>query len=444
MSFNSAGLSLDQAPPQNIPFRFFLTAPIFGMAGFILMLWLGPSVFISRYHPGLIAITHMLTLGVITMTMVGALFQLMPVLAGSIIYQQKFLAPVIHIGLCLGTIGLAFGFFLFQETWLKWVSLVFLWGSLGTFIFISLIALFKAKSQHSTVRYMRLSLVSLAVTIVLGTFLELGHLNFMELYRPALTDLHLTWGFMGWIFLLILGVSLQVIPMFQVTPRYPDWLTKRYAPVFFLSLCALLLAVFNSLAFGREEFFASLYSALTGFLLLLIFLFMVATLWLQKKRKRGKRDILYWYGRLAFLVWFLGICTYFIDQNNSLWVHNDRRMIVVGIFMFWGVMAYINGMIYKIVPFLIWFNLQAKQMDAMMKGLETPKVPLMHEIIRQKYMWWQLSLFFSGCVLLVGAQFFTEAFYLGVLLLLLSYILLTQHIFGAERKSAYHTENILA
>jgi len=29
----SSGLSLDQAPPEDIPFRFFLTAPVFGLLG---------------------------------------------------------------------------------------------------------------------------------------------------------------------------------------------------------------------------------------------------------------------------------------------------------------------------------------------------------------------------------------------------------------------------
>ena len=38
------GLALEQAPPVNAPFRFFLTAPLFGLAAVGLLLWSGPEL----------------------------------------------------------------------------------------------------------------------------------------------------------------------------------------------------------------------------------------------------------------------------------------------------------------------------------------------------------------------------------------------------------------
>jgi hypothetical protein len=50
---------LDQAPPIWVPFRFFLSAPIFlGLVAAVL-LWRGPEVLQSRLSP---AVTHLFTL----------------------------------------------------------------------------------------------------------------------------------------------------------------------------------------------------------------------------------------------------------------------------------------------------------------------------------------------------------------------------------------------
>ena len=76
------GLTLESLPPINIPLRFFLTAPWFGMLAALLLLFSGPGLWSSSWNPALIGLTHLVTLGFVTMTMLGALFQLLPVLSG--------------------------------------------------------------------------------------------------------------------------------------------------------------------------------------------------------------------------------------------------------------------------------------------------------------------------------------------------------------------------
>lgn len=46
-----ASLSLDQAPPISVPFRFFLTAPLFIFCAGLLLLIYGPDALISRWSP---------------------------------------------------------------------------------------------------------------------------------------------------------------------------------------------------------------------------------------------------------------------------------------------------------------------------------------------------------------------------------------------------------
>ena len=74
---NTAGLSLEQAPPFSVPLRFFLTAPWFLVLAAALILWEGPGIFASRWLPATLALTHLLVLGFMAQVMLGALLQIL-------------------------------------------------------------------------------------------------------------------------------------------------------------------------------------------------------------------------------------------------------------------------------------------------------------------------------------------------------------------------------
>jgi len=77
------GLSLEQAPPLSIPTFFFLLAPLFlGLAGVLLALQ-GSEILTSGWNLQTLGLTHLLTLGFLGMIMMGALFQMTPVVAGA-------------------------------------------------------------------------------------------------------------------------------------------------------------------------------------------------------------------------------------------------------------------------------------------------------------------------------------------------------------------------
>ena len=76
-----AGVSLDQAPPEDIPFRFFLTAPIFGVMAGLLIAFNGESLFSSSWDLEIVALTHVITLGWLASIMIGAFYQPRAVIA---------------------------------------------------------------------------------------------------------------------------------------------------------------------------------------------------------------------------------------------------------------------------------------------------------------------------------------------------------------------------
>ena len=65
-------LSFEQAPPISVPFRFFLTAPLFGMAAGLLLLWQGPAALASRWTSVALALTHLIAVGFMLQAMCGA------------------------------------------------------------------------------------------------------------------------------------------------------------------------------------------------------------------------------------------------------------------------------------------------------------------------------------------------------------------------------------
>lgn len=87
-----------------------MTAPLFGLLASLLLLYDGPHLLMNRWYPSTLALTHLITLGFITMVMFGAMLQLLPVLAGSPVPRPIFVSSTLHILLTLGTLSLASGF----------------------------------------------------------------------------------------------------------------------------------------------------------------------------------------------------------------------------------------------------------------------------------------------------------------------------------------------
>ena len=103
-------VSFEQAPPLGAPLRFFLTAPIFSALAAVLMLVQGPSLWASRWVPGVLAVTHLMTVGFMLQVMLGALQQLLPIVVGAPIERPLAVARVVHACITAGLLLLVGGF----------------------------------------------------------------------------------------------------------------------------------------------------------------------------------------------------------------------------------------------------------------------------------------------------------------------------------------------
>lgn len=357
MSYTS--LSLSQTPPLAVPLRYLLTAPLFAAAAGVVVL-LFPEALMSRWTPATLAATHLLTLGFLAMTMFGALQQLLPVLAGVVIPRAPLFSGVVHLGLTAGTILLTAGMGS-GNPWLLQLGTLVLLLTVTLFAAVSGLALLQARSAHATVWAMGAALVALLITVLLGSGL-LRHYGWRVPLAHPLTDLHVMWGLLGWVGALLIGVAWQVVPMFQLTPDYPRRMRRLLVPLLMVGLAAWSVARITSGA-GDGVLLAALAALLV---------FAVTTLWLQQRRRRRLPDVTLAFWRVAMASLIVALLLIPLPGHHAL---------LIGVLLLIGfAMSAVNGMLYKIVPFLIWLHLNNRlQQNGRWQGA----VPNMKQIIAE-------------------------------------------------------------
>lgn len=410
---NVAQLALTQAPPLSVPLRFFLTAPLFGFLAGLLLVYQGPALLNSRWAFEMLALTHLLTLGVITMVMMGALLQMLPVLAGiSVPYPVPF-STLLHGSLTLGSFALIVGFWFEQRLWLQ--SGVLLLGfCFLSFLLIIGYCLIRMQTHGSIITAMRLASSALAITVLMGLALAgmFGY-GWTWVMPQSWTAIHVAWGLLGWISLLIIGIAYQVVPMFQITPAYPTPLTAWLIPGLFSLL--LLWTICFSLA-PANPLCADIAQGVAVLLGLGLALFALMTLDLQRRRLRRLPDVTLNYWRVGMI----GLLASISLGILSLWITWPKYALLLGsLFILGFVLPVMQGMLYKIVPFLVWLHLQNSQAT---RPNDPITLPNMRQIITYQQAQRQFWLYVLSVVSLGIAFWYPPLIYFAGISIMLSFL----------------------
>ncbi|HIJ84615.1 MAG: hypothetical protein HW380_3859 [Magnetococcales bacterium] len=387
--FSTGGLRIDQAPPLSLPFRFFVTAPFFLLLTALSLLFYGPDLFVTPLAPETIATVHLVVLGWVCMIMFGAMYQMIPVLAGIPVPWPRWV-PWVHGLLVTGVVAMVFGLTTGFHPWVLSLASLSLGGAVFLFIVPVLTALIWAPSRHPTVIAMRIATVSLLGVLLLGSgFLLEYAFGFLDLDRSALVTTHLIWGLWGWVGLLIAGVSFQVLPMFYMTRDISRRQSLLILSAWSLFLVGQPLALFfahsNPWIFWLPVAFFSLallgYTANIG-----------SMLW---ERKRKKMDV-----TLRF--WFLGLASGLASlATMASWMATDAdsTRFLFGVLFFFGLASSILlGMLYKIIPFLVWFHRFSR-----LAGLV--EIPMMDDLVPDFSLRWQFPVHFLVVATAIVAVF---------------------------------------
>ena len=385
------GLSLDQAPPISVPFRFFLTAPIFAIIIGVLILLNDANLIMNRYSEISIAIVHLFTLGILSMIIVGAMQQMMPVLAGAIIKKPILFANIVHTCLTLGTIFFAL-YFIYNLNFLLIIATLLLAISFLTFFFVSIKLLIKVEFLTATVISMRIFLILGLITILLGLYLSGAHISQnIGAHHYSFVTIHILFGMFGFSTVLIMGVSFQVIPMFYVARDFPKFVQKKIP----------FILVFLLFVYSAFELLSIDMSLIKILLLLTIGLFAYFGIDSLNNRRRPIFDV-------TLLYWKLSL--YMLISSLLFWTFskNDVSYLLAILFGLGFLFSLLQGMVYKIIPFLCWFHLTSKGHF---------NVPTMRELIIESSIRLQFYIYASSLL------FFILAFYLSVIFLYLAAML---------------------
>jgi hypothetical protein len=380
-------LSFEQAPPLSVPFRFFVTAPWFGVAAGLVIAWLGEDALASRWMPGALGAVHLLVAGFMLQAMCGALLQFVPVAAGGNVWRPSFVAGIVHPALAVGALCLTTGFLTAQGGFFV-AAAVIMGAAIAGYVAVVGLALLRTPAKGPTLLALRLAVVGLAVTITLGATLAAGLGTGRLLPLIEMTQVHAAWGLGGWALMLLVGVSYYVVPMFQLTPPYPGKLAWGL-PVALVAL--LVLWSWQLLGLAREWPIVLLLGMVVAAT------YGVATLVLQARRRRkiGDPTLTFFRGAMLCLVALAA-------SNFYFWIDSDlgsdpRAAVWMGVLAIPGVfVSAISGMLYKIVPFLNWLHLQR------LAGVGVVP-PSMRDMIPESAMKGHLALHFTALAALLAA-----------------------------------------
>jgi len=356
------GLSADQAPQISAPLRFFLTAPLFGIIAGLLILFSDAATLSSRFSMDSIAITHSITIGFLGFVMLGALTQMLPVLAGVSVSKVATIAKISHISLVFGTLFMIFG--LLNDVKVLIFSASLLLG-IGFLIMIvaMLLTLKKVSNVTSSVRAIMTSLVFAFIAVLIGMYLLSSYATqkFSSLHM-LLANIHSVWAIFGFAGILIIGVSFHILPMFYVAPRFKRFCKSKV--VWLISIGLVLWLILNVYDF---------YPVLAKVWIANFFWAFATTVWIKlNKRRRPVSDVTVLYWRAAAIFMTLGTFSWAINE-----FYNDEFVSMVSILIGGGfILSIMIGMLYKIVPFLVWFHLNSKGYMS---------IPTMNEMINKKF-----------------------------------------------------------
>jgi len=349
----TAGLSLDQAPPLSIPASFFLTIPAGILLAGCILIATGTAALLSPWMPQALALTHAGTLGVLAMGMIGALYQMTPVVAGSQVPLAR-LAHIVHALLLAGLAGFAWRLLGGPLIAMSAAILCFTIALLAFLLPLGW-ALLRSATRNDTVHGMRLAVISLLIITLTGILMARGWAGYLfPEDRMLWVQFHLTVALLGWVGGLIMAVSWQAIPMFYLASNVSK-ATMRW--FFWLLLTGLVLPLVCVGVFSQTDSLLS-----PGQLLAIGALPAALVIWLlhpalilrnifRRKRKRSDASLLFWKAGLGTAILLIPIAT------AAILLPDPRWQILFGWVAIWGWAAMImHGMLSRIVPFLVWFH----------------------------------------------------------------------------------------
>lgn len=332
-------------PSIGLAAEHFGAAMLYLVAGGVGLVWIAPQLAAGEYlAPPVAAVTHLFTLGWLTMTIFGALSQLLPVALGAPIRSVEVghasfwsFAP----GVGLFAAGIATSSDSLRHAGMALVTAGIVLGA-GNVV----ATLLRARVRDVTWAAVALGITFLVSTLALGlVLLHNLHTGFIAGARVRVLTAHLHLAIAGWALIMMTGVSHRLLPMFLLAHNADTRWTSR--ALWFLASGVTVLATGVLLQYGAITWLGALLLAGgVGCFLRQAFAF-------YRARVKPRLDIGMRFAAAALL--FLAVSTVLglallVEGTTSV----RLATVYVATALLGGIVLYVTGFFYKIVPLLAW------------------------------------------------------------------------------------------
>jgi hypothetical protein len=335
------------APPFRLPGQHFAAALGFWLAGAIALVGIAPDVAQGLFPlPRVVAVTHLFTLGWITTSILGALYQFLPVALGVPIRWQR----LAHVTFWLYAPGLVlFAVGLVGAAWPAVLGGAVLFAS-GLLLFLANLGATLGRCRARDITWWALAAagVFLLATIALGLALatNLGR-GFLGAHRFLAVTVHAHVALFGWVLLVVIGVAQRLLPMFLLSHGAPEWPGKAAA--------ALVGAGVGGLALLHHVVPMAVYWG-PGLLIALgavAFLLQAGLFFRHRKRPALDAGLRLAAIALGFLALALALAPFALSRGFAAPRVGTAYLtaLIVG-----GFGLFVAGHYYKILPFLVVFH----------------------------------------------------------------------------------------
>ena len=364
----------------------FAAATFYLVAGSIGLVWIAPDLAIGAYPaPRVAGITHLFTLGWLTITIFGALYQLLPVALAAPVRSVRVghaSFAVFAPGAGLFAAGVATGTTMLHHAGIALIAvgILLVVGNIGT-------SLLRSRTRDVTWQAVVVALAFLASTLVLGiVLLHNIHTGFLAEARLRVLATHLHVAMVGWALMMMVGVSHRLLPMFLLSHGADTRWTKR--AIVFLATGVISLATGLTTSSPMFEWLGvALMEAGIG-----CFLWQAFSFYRVRVRRKVDTGMRFAGTALGFLTVSALLGPFVLALGVA---HQRLATAYVTIGLLGGIVLYVVGFFYKIVPLLAW---TVRYRDRMGKG----PLPTVAEMFSARVAAVQLG-FMAGGVALLGS-----------------------------------------
>jgi hypothetical protein len=328
--------------PPSIPFRFFGAAVAYQLLAWIALFAGAQSV--PRFSGGLgwpLAALHLVTLGVLVMTAIGASLQLLPVATRQPVRSTRLPAMIwwlytpgvaaVAVGMGVPALPLLAG------------GAIAVVAALGGYALLLARNLAGARGMPVVVAHGWAALGSLVVVLATALSLACAYMGFSGFGRGISVALHVTFAAYGFMGLLALGLSYILVPMFALS-RAPD--ERRSAMSLAFAVAALLLSAAASSGIAEQPLRIAAIGAGSIAVALHLRLMRVAL-------KSGMRRELGRAFTLIRIAWACLVASLAAALGLTLDVPVEGMDLLFGILLIVGwLLTFLVGILQRIIPFL--------------------------------------------------------------------------------------------